>query len=152
VIAAGKLSVLEAEAPEPMVRYVDSEGSTRMVRGLARVPAAHRADAVVLRRDNVNIVNVPALSAAAFRDWQPAPNRNRHEVVLFSASWCGACESAKRYLDQHGVRYFERDIEADDSAKQEIVRILGQVAVPLLEVDGRYISGFRPDIYDRALR
>jgi glutaredoxin-like protein NrdH len=151
VLAAGELSVLETDAPEPMVRYVDSEGSIRMVRGLARVPAAQRADAVVLRSDNVNLVNVPNPTAVAFRDWQPAANPNRHEVVLFSAPWCSACEHAKRYLDRRRIRYEERDIESDDSARQEVLRILGQIAIPLLEVNGRYISGFRPEVYDRAL-
>jgi glutaredoxin len=152
VIAAGELSVLEADAPEPMVRYFDANGSLRMVRGLERVPAAQRASAVVLKSDKVNLVNVPAPSAVAFQDWQPAPNRNRHDVVLFSAPWCGVCERAKRYLDQRGVRYDERDIDADDSAREQVLRVLGQVAIPLLEVDGRYISGFRPDVYDRALQ
>jgi glutaredoxin len=151
VLTAGELSVLEPEAPEPMVRYVDAEGSIRMVRGLAQVPAPHRAKAVVLDRGNVNVVSMPAPTAVAFQDWQPDPNPNRSEVVLFSAPWCGACERAKRHLDQRGVRYEERDIDADDSARQEVLRIVGHIAIPLLEVDGRYLSGFRPDVYDRAL-
>lgn len=151
VLTAGELSVLEPEAPEPMVRYVDAEGSIRMVRGLAQVPAPHRANAVVLDRGNVNVVGMPAPTAVAFQDWQPDPNPNRSEVVLFSAPWCGACERAKRHLDQRGVRYEERDIDADDSARQEVLRIVGHIAIPLLEVDGRYLSGFRPDVYDRAL-
>jgi glutaredoxin len=152
VISAGELSVLEDDAPEPMVRYFDAGGSLRMVRGLDRVPAERRTSAVVVGRDHVNLVNVPAPSAVAFQDWQPAPNPNRSEVVLFSAPWCGVCERAKRYLDQRGVRYEERDIEDDDEAREEVVRVLGQVAIPLLEVDGRYISGFEPGVYDRALR
>lgn len=151
VLAAGELSVLEADAPEPMVRYFDGEGSLHMVRGLERVPPEYRADAVVLGEGNVNQVDIPAPTAVAFQDWQPDPNPNRSKVVLFSAPWCGACKRAKRHLDRQGVVYRERDIQADDDAKEEVRSILGRVAIPLLDVNGRYISGFRPDVYDRAL-
>jgi glutaredoxin len=151
VLAAGEVSVLEADAPDPMVRYADADGSIHMVRGLARVPAAYRAAAMVVGRGSVNVVDIPAPTAVAFRDWQPGRNPNRSDVVLFSAPWCAACDRAKRHLDERGIRYDERDIDADESARREVVRILGQVAIPLLEVDGRYISGFRPDVYDRAL-
>ena len=150
VLAAGELSVLEPDAEEPMVRYFDSEGSIHMVRGLARVPQAHRADAVVLGSGNVNLVSIPPPTVVAFQDWEPDPNANRAKVVLFSAPWCGACKRAKRYLDRQGVPYLERDIDSDGSAKQEVRRILGRVAIPLLDVNGHYISGFRPDVYDRA--
>jgi len=151
VLTAGEISVLEPDAAQPMVRYVDAQGSIQMVRGLARVPTQYRGDAVVLGRGNVNRMDVPAPNAVAFQDWQPEPNPNRMQVVLFSAPWCGACKRAKRYLDRQGVPYLERDISADHSAKQEVRSIVGQVAVPLLEVNGRYISGFRRDVYDRAL-
>jgi glutaredoxin len=150
VLAAGELSVLEPEAL-PMVRYFDAEGSIRMVRGLSRVPAEHRASAVVVGRGNVNVVSIPAPSATAFRDWQPQANPNHARVVLFSASWCGACKRAKRYLDGRGISYLERDIDADSSARREVQRVLGRVAIPLLDVDGRFISGFRPETYHRAL-
>jgi glutaredoxin len=152
VLAAGELSVLEPEVPNPMVRYVDAQGSVRMVRGMANVPAEFRSSAVVLGRAHVNLLNVPAPSTTAFQDWQPGPNRNRDDVVLFSAPWCGVCDRAKRYLDRNGIRYEERDIDADDDAKQELVRIIGRIAVPLLQVDGRYVSGFRSEVYERVLR
>ncbi|MCZ6783839.1 MAG: glutaredoxin family protein [Proteobacteria bacterium] len=152
VLAAGELSVIDSDAQVPMVRYFDAGGSLHMVRGFAQVPAQHRADAVVVGRGNVNVVSIPAPTRVAFQDWQPASNPSRKEVVLFSATWCGACKRAKRHLDRQGVRYEERDIDDDASAKQEVRDILGgRIAVPLLSVDGRYISGFRPDVYDQAL-
>jgi glutaredoxin len=151
VLAAGEVSVVDAEPREPMVRYADADGSIHMVRGLAQVPVRYRPAAVVLDRGSVNVVSIPAPTAVAFRDWQPDPNPNRSDVVLFGAPWCAACARAKRHLDQRGIPYDERDIDADDAARQEVERILGRIAIPLLEVGGRYISGFRPDVYDRAL-
>jgi glutaredoxin len=151
VLTAGELSVVGEPEPEPMLRYVDDEGSVHMVRGLDRVPAAYRADAVALGRGHVNVLSMPAPTAAAFRDWQPAANPNRRDVVLFSAEWCGACQRAKQHLDRKGVAYRERDIDDDEDALREVQRVQGRVAIPLLGVDGRFIAGFRPDVYDRAL-
>jgi glutaredoxin len=122
-----------------------------MVRGLANVPAPYRDKAVVLGRENVNLVDVPTSMAVAFRDWQQDPNPNRHDVVLWSAPWCGACKNAIRYLDERGIRYEERDIDSDRSAREELVRIVGRIAVPLLQIDGRYVSGYRRDVYDRLM-
>jgi glutaredoxin len=151
VLTAGELSVMGEREQVPMVRYVDADGSVHMVRGMAGVPEAYRLDAVELGGGNVNLVSVPAPTAAAFRDWMPESNPNRSDVVLFSATWCGICRQAKRHLDRQGVVYQERDIDADPEAMRQVREVLGRVAVPLLDVNGRYIAGFRPDVYDRAL-
>ena len=153
VFAAGDLSVVDdsPEAPAPMLRYTDVDGSTHMVRSLARVPEPYRADAVVVGRGNVSRVSIPTPTAVAFQDWQPDPNPNRSKVVLYSAPWCGACKRAKRHLIRQRVPYVERDIESDRSAARDLKRLLGRIAIPLLDVNGRYVSGYRRDVYDRVL-
>ena len=152
VISAGEISVLEPDAPAPLVRYVDAEGTVRMVRGIGNVPAAYRAGATLLERAPVNLVNVPAPNAVAFRDWQPDPNPNRVEIVLFYARWCSACERARRWLAIQNIRHDELDIDANSVARKELLDVLGRIAVPLLRVNGRYVSGFKPDVYQRVLQ
>jgi glutaredoxin len=152
VLAAGEVSVLEKADPlTSMIRYHDDDGTLHLVRGMAAVPAEHRSDAELLGKGNINVVSMPSPTAGAFRDWEPEPNPNRSKVVLFSAPWCGACTRAKRHLDERGVVYRVRDIDADPGAKREVQRVLGRLAIPLLDVDGRYVSGFQPAVYDRAL-
>lgn len=152
VLAAGDVSVLEKADPRTsMVRYFDDDGTLHMVRGMAAVPAEHRGDAEVLGRGVINVVSMPSPTSVAFRDWEPEANPNRSKVVLFSAPWCGACTRAKRHLDQQGVVYRVRNIDVDPEAKREVQRVLGRLAIPLLDVDGRYVSGFQPAVYDRAL-
>ena len=47
--------------------------------------------------------------------------------------------------------YEVRDIHRDPGAREEVKRILGQVRVPLLEIRGRYVSGFSRREMDRLL-
>jgi glutaredoxin len=131
LITAGELSVLADDAPAPLFRYVDAGGSVRMARGL---------------------VTVPTPAEVAVQDWQPEFNPNRVDVVMFGARWCGACARARKYFEERGIAYEERDIDADSRAREELLRIVGRIAVPLVQVNGRYLSGFRREVYDRLLR
>lgn len=152
LVEAGELSVLESPASPSMVRYTDDQGSIHMVRDLGLVPARYRDRAVALgRRGVVNRVEIPERTATAFLDWKPAKNPNRTSVVLYSATWCGACKRAKSYMDSQRVAYEEIDIDRDRGARDELERIVGRVAIPLLQVEGRYISGFRRKVYAKAL-
>jgi hypothetical protein len=62
-----------------------------------------------------------------------------------SPAACCCCYSTWAWLTSGAAR------QRAEGAKQEAQRILGRVAIPLLDVNGRYISGFRPEAYDRAL-
>jgi glutaredoxin len=69
-----------------------------------------------------------------------------HEVVMYSASWCGVCRKAKRLLDQWGVRFVEKDIEASRSAQQELAAKAASAGiqpngVPVIDVAGILLQG-----------
>jgi mycoredoxin len=78
------------------------------------------------------------------------------EVIVFGASWCGACRQAEAYLRQRGVTFEERDIEADPSARQDMMRrarAAGITAngIPVIDIRGRVLQGFDARAIDRAL-
>ena len=69
-----------------------------------------------------------------------------NEVVMYSASWCGVCRKAKRLLDQWGVRFVEKDIEASRSAQQELAAKAASAGiqpngVPVIDVAGVLLQG-----------
>lgn len=77
-------------------------------------------------------------------------------VVLYGASWCGACRAAKQWLRAKAVPFVERDVEGDASARAEKVekaRAAGvnSGGIPLLDARGTILVGFSPDAYARAL-
>jgi glutaredoxin len=79
------------------------------------------------------------------------------DVILYGASWCGACPQARQYLEQKGVPFIEKDIEKEPGARQEMqakaqaqgVRTSG---IPVIDVKGTLLAGFNPVAIDRALQ
>jgi len=73
-------------------------------------------------------------------------------VIVYSATWCAFCHAAKQYLDKLGVKYTDRDVDADPKAGMEAVDKSGQRGIPVLDINGTIIVGFdRPKI-DFALK
>lgn len=78
------------------------------------------------------------------------------EIIVFGASWCGACRQAEAHLRERGVAFEERDIEADPSARQDMIRRARAAGItpngiPVIDVRGRVMQGFDPGAIDRAL-
>lgn len=57
---------------------------------------------------------------------------------------------AKRYMDELGVKYEEKDVEHDPAAATEAVEKSGQMGVPVIDVEGDIILGFDRTGLDRA--
>lgn len=74
-----------------------------------------------------------------------------HEVVFFTAPWCGFCDQAREYLDSSEVNYLEIDIEAS-TANQARFRDLGGRGVPLIYIGDERIAGFSVPVYQQALQ
>ena len=80
----------------------------------------------------------------------------RPSVIIYGASWCGACHEAARYLKQRGIAYVEKDIETDPAAAREMQTKLARAglrggSIPVLDVRGQVMVGFNPRALEDAL-
>ena len=73
-------------------------------------------------------------------------------VTIYSATWCGFCHTAKRYLDQIGVKYEDKDVEKEQANANEAVEKSGQMGIPVLDIAGTIIVGFDKPKIDEALK
>jgi glutaredoxin-like YruB-family protein len=73
------------------------------------------------------------------------------DVTIFTSPTCGYCHQAKRYLADRGVAFAERDVSVDRAAAEEIVRLTGQMGVPVILVDGQAVIGFDRARLDQLL-
>ena len=69
------------------------------------------------------------------------------DVVLYMASWCGACKAAAKYMRGRGVDFVEKDIEKDAAANAEMqqkarAKGLSPRGVPVIEFDGEILLGY----------
>jgi len=70
-------------------------------------------------------------------------------VILYGASWCGACKQAAQFLTQRGVPFVEKDIEKEPGARQEMLQKakaqgVSTQGIPVLDVHGKLLPGFDP--------
>lgn len=78
------------------------------------------------------------------------------DVVLYGASWCGACKQAKQFLAEKGVPFIEKDIEKEPSARTEMLAKAKEQGVraggiPMIDVRGQLVGGFDPARLERLL-
>lgn len=78
---------------------------------------------------------------------------NTSTPIIYSTVWCGFCNMTKQYLASKNVAFVDKDIEADNAAREELLqKIDGNFrGVPVIDINGTIILGFdRPKI-DAAL-
>jgi glutaredoxin len=49
---------------------------------------------------------------------------------------------AKKYFQEHGVEYQEKDVAMDLKAREEMIEKTQQMGVPVIDVDGQIVIGF----------
>lgn len=70
-------------------------------------------------------------------------------VTIYSTPWCAFCKTEMQWLDTLNVPYVKKDIEADQSAFEELLQKTGgqQTGVPVTDINGELILGFdRPKL------
>lgn len=69
------------------------------------------------------------------------------KVVLYSRPGCSACDSVRAYLKRRGVRFEEKNIQADAEAAKELKAKAARKGfptgvVPVIDVNGEIVVGF----------
>ena len=73
------------------------------------------------------------------------------DPVLYVKRGCPYCVEAKRYLNQHGIRYDEVDVLGDDAALKELEKVSHQDSTPTLVYDGHVLADFDVDELEEFL-
>ena len=63
-------------------------------------------------------------------------------VTVYSTPSCHFCHMAKAFFDDNKVAYTEYNVASDLDKRQEMVRLTGQLGVPVIVIDGEAIVGF----------
>lgn len=67
-------------------------------------------------------------------------------IKVYTAPWCRDCRAAKSFLDTHGIRYTEVDVENDLEAADEILRRVGRRAIPQMVINGEWFQPYQPGL------
>ena len=63
-------------------------------------------------------------------------------VKVYSTPTCPYCIRAKEYLSSKGVEFQNIDVSQDQTAVEEMVKLSGQMGVPVIVIGEEVITGF----------
>ena len=72
-------------------------------------------------------------------------------VKIYSTPTCPYCKLTKDYLKEQGIDFSDIDVAADSAAANEMVKISGQMGVPVIDIDGQIIVGWNKGALEEAL-
>lgn len=64
------------------------------------------------------------------------------KVKIYSIPTCPHCIRAKQFLKDNNIEFQDMDVSSNKTATEEMIRISGQMGVPVLVIDGEIIVGF----------
>ncbi len=78
------------------------------------------------------------------------------DVIVYGASWCGACRQTAAFLRSRNVPFVERDVEREPGAReamQAAARAAGVTprGIPVIDFRGEIITGFNQGALERAI-
>ncbi|MCB4791482.1 MAG: thioredoxin family protein [Elusimicrobia bacterium] len=63
-------------------------------------------------------------------------------IKIYSTPSCPACNSLKKFLTENKIEYENIDVSKDSQKAREMIEKSGEMAVPVIDIDGRIIVGF----------
>lgn len=72
-------------------------------------------------------------------------------IKVYSTPTCPYCKLVKDYLKEKELPFDDIDVAADADAAKEIVKLSGQMGVPVIDVDGQIIVGWNKSALEEVL-
>lgn len=141
----GKLSALPLDEVDlDASRTVTEAGGPASAESAAEPSTSderQRRSVLVLTNDDV-----PRATATASREpGEDVEETAAPRVTLYATSWCGYCRKTRELLTELGVEFVEKDIEKSLEARTEHAAKARGAGVPVLDVDGEIVRGYRPE-------
>jgi glutaredoxin-like YruB-family protein len=73
-------------------------------------------------------------------------------IEIYTTSTCPWCQKTKEWLKEKKINFKEHDVTSDEKAKEKMIKISGQMGVPVLDIDGTIIVGYNPKEIEKSLK
>lgn len=64
------------------------------------------------------------------------------KITLYSSPHCPYCLQAKNYLESQKLDFDEIDVASNQEAAERMVKISGQMGVPVIQINDQVVVGF----------
>lgn len=110
-------------------KWIDENGKAHFTDS---PPDGKQVEALDLRINTYTAVEItPLLERLGRKD----------KVVIYSATWCGSCNRAKKYFRENNIPYVSYDVEKSRSGRADF-RLLKGKSVPIIILGDTRMNGF----------
>ena len=74
-----------------------------------------------------------------------------HSIAIYSTATCPNCIKVKKYFNDNNIEYKNIDIGENPEVIKEMIEKSGQMGVPVIDIDGKFIVGFEPGVFKNLL-
>jgi glutaredoxin 3 len=74
------------------------------------------------------------------------------KIVIYTVTGCPKCLSAKEYLKSNNIVFQEFDVRKNREKANEMIEKSGQRSVPVIDIEGTLIIGFKQKEIENALK
>lgn len=71
-------------------------------------------------------------------------------IVVYSATWCSACNALKEYLQKNSIAYENYDVDLNKEAKRLLSK-RGLNVLPVIIIEDTLFKGFSPELLNSKL-
>ena len=65
------------------------------------------------------------------------------EIIIYSTPTCPYCIQAKKFFKDNKIKFKEFNVFEDEKAREEMIHKSGQIGVPVIDINGTIIIGFK---------
>ncbi|MBI5873786.1 MAG: glutathione S-transferase N-terminal domain-containing protein [Candidatus Omnitrophica bacterium] len=73
------------------------------------------------------------------------------KIKVYSTPTCPYCIRVKNYLKEKNILFENIDVSVDEAGLAEMIRVSGQMGVPVISIDGDVMVGFDQEKIDSKL-
>ncbi|MBP7005677.1 glutaredoxin family protein [Patescibacteria group bacterium] len=73
-------------------------------------------------------------------------------ITLYSTPTCPYCKLVKEFLSEQKLVFTELDVSMDNDAIQRMVKLSGQMGVPVVDVNGQVIVGWNKNALEEVIK
>ena len=74
------------------------------------------------------------------------------KITIYSTPTCPYCIQAKRYFKTKNIAFEDIDVSVDQTKAQEMIKLSGQMGVPVITIDDQVIVGFNQAEIEQVLK
>lgn len=74
------------------------------------------------------------------------------KVVLYSTPWCPWCKKIREFFKLHKIPFTDKNVEKFKKYADEMTKKSKQKGIPVTDIGGKIIVGYKPDEIKLALK